>query len=285
MARQADWIDYEERLRRVTAYIHAHLEEDIDLNRLAEIACLSPYHWHRIYRAVRGETIATTVRRLRLHRASDALANSDAPIEKIARRAGYGSVHAFGRAFADDYGMPPATFRKSGTHTQFQQAEGDTGMTDHEVEIVDLPSLRLATIPHRGSYMKIGGAFEQLYNWFGARRLITPDMRMIAVYFDDPDSIAEDELRSQAGVTVGDEFRFEPPLVEHMSYAGPYARLMHRGPYSSMKSSYQWLYANWLPRSGREPADAPCLEEYHNTPEQVPPPELLTAICLPLRAA
>jgi AraC family transcriptional regulator len=40
-----------------------------------------------------------------------------------------------------------------------------------------------------------------------------------------------------------------------------------------------------LPQSGREPADAPCLEEYFNTPDQVPPPELLTAVCLPLRPA
>jgi hypothetical protein len=38
---------YEARFNRVTAYIYDHLDDDIDLNRLAEIACLSPYHWHR----------------------------------------------------------------------------------------------------------------------------------------------------------------------------------------------------------------------------------------------
>ena len=64
------WALYENRLRRVSAYIHDHLDEDLDMERLAEIACLSSYHWHRIYRAIYGETLAATVKRLRLHRAA-----------------------------------------------------------------------------------------------------------------------------------------------------------------------------------------------------------------------
>ena len=50
-------IDYNDRLNRVTAYIYDHLDDEIDLNRLAEVACLSPYHWHRVYHALHGETI------------------------------------------------------------------------------------------------------------------------------------------------------------------------------------------------------------------------------------
>lgn len=59
------WAEYGERMDRVTAYVFDHLDDALDLNRLAEVACLSPYHWHRIYHAMRGETIAATVRRLR----------------------------------------------------------------------------------------------------------------------------------------------------------------------------------------------------------------------------
>ena len=84
---------YEARLDRVTDYIYEHLEEDIDPDRLAEVACLSPYHWHRIYAAMRGETISATVRRLRLLRAADRLANSDMPVRTIAERAGYSTAN------------------------------------------------------------------------------------------------------------------------------------------------------------------------------------------------
>lgn len=63
MDKTTTWARYEERLSRITAYIHDHLDEEIDLQKLAEIACLSPYHWHRNYRVVQGETIAVTVTR------------------------------------------------------------------------------------------------------------------------------------------------------------------------------------------------------------------------------
>jgi len=37
--------NYEVRFDRVLEYIYTHLDDDLDLNKLAEIACLSPYHW------------------------------------------------------------------------------------------------------------------------------------------------------------------------------------------------------------------------------------------------
>jgi AraC-like DNA-binding protein len=49
-----DWTDYHERSSRVTTYIYDHLDDELDLNNLAEVACLSPYHWHRVYHAMRG---------------------------------------------------------------------------------------------------------------------------------------------------------------------------------------------------------------------------------------
>ncbi len=114
---------YEACLGRVIDYIHAHLEEDIHLDGLAEIACLSSYHWHRIYTAMRGETIRATIRRLRLLRAADRLANSDMAIVGVAERAGYGSTDAFGRAFKEAYGATPAAYRANGSHAAFKAAK------------------------------------------------------------------------------------------------------------------------------------------------------------------
>lgn len=64
MNKAKNWTDYEERLGRVIAYIHDHLDDQLDLNQLAEVACLSPYHWHRIYYAIQGEAIVATVKTL-----------------------------------------------------------------------------------------------------------------------------------------------------------------------------------------------------------------------------
>ena len=128
MTKLKERIDYQERLNRVIVFIHDHLDEEIDLNRLADVACLSPYHWHRIYHAMHGETIAATVRRLRLHRAAGFLANTAMPIETIAEKSGYAGVAAFSRAFTNDYGMPPAQYRKDGAHAKFlAQTRADDG--------------------------------------------------------------------------------------------------------------------------------------------------------------
>ena len=50
-----------------------------------------------------------------------------------------------------------------------------------------------------------------------------------------------------------------------------------------MKAAYAWLYGVWLPASGREPADAPGLEEYLNDPRDTAPTELLADMFLPLK--
>jgi AraC family transcriptional regulator len=59
---------YEQRINRVTDFIYAHLDEELDLDRLADVAAMSRWHWHRVYAGMRGETVAATVRRLRLAR-------------------------------------------------------------------------------------------------------------------------------------------------------------------------------------------------------------------------
>jgi len=59
--------------------------------------------------------------------------------------------------------------------------------------------------------------------------------------------------------------------------------LLHNGPYAELEKSYDWLYCNWLPQSGEQPADAPAYEEYLNSPQDTAPAELLTQICMPLK--
>jgi AraC family transcriptional regulator len=204
-------------------------------------------------------------------------------IEEIAQRARYGSVHAFTRAFTSDYGMPPASFRRNGSHVVFTNAKGPKLMSDYSVEIRTLEPAILAAVPHKGSYMEIGRAFELAGGWFASRNLIKPGTRMIGVYYDDPGTVPEDELRSFAGFTVDPDFVFEPPLERIELRGGDHAVLTVKGPYSNLKPAYDWVYGAWLPHSGREPADCPPFEDYLNTPQDTAPNDLLTEIHVPLR--
>jgi AraC family transcriptional regulator len=277
------WITYEDRLNRVTQYIYDHLDEPLDLATLAGVAALSPYHWHRIYHAVRGETIAAKVRRLRLQRAAVDLAQTSLSFAEIAARAGYCSEPAFARAFADGYGLPPAQYRQAGSHTAFVPGRLEAPRASWHVEVKHVPATPLLALEHRGPYMEIGRSFEALFGRAHAAGLLPAEIRMIGIFYDDPMSVPEDQLRARASVVADRVAKAVPPLELIEIGGGDCAVLRHRGPYADMRAAYLWLFGTWLPQSSREPADAPVFEEYLNSPRDTPATELLTELCLPLK--
>jgi AraC family transcriptional regulator len=277
------WAAYEKRLHRVSAYIYAHLDEELDVDRLSEIACLSPHHWHRIYRAVHGETLAATVKRLRLQRAAADLVQTVLPVETIARRSGYPNVQSFNRTFKAVYDLPPARYRREGSHKVFETSSTKGNPAMYDVTLRQIDPLALVGVAHSGSYMDIGQAFETLYGTLFARSLFRPDMEMIGIYLDDPELVETEKLRSFACVTAIGDVPVEAPLTSQKIDGGEYAVLRHKGPYADMPKAYQWLYATWLPQSGRAIRDSVMFEKYLNNPREVAPTELLTEIHLPLK--
>lgn len=290
------------RFHKVIDYIYDHMDEKMDLDSLAEIACVSPYHWHRIYRGLCGETLAASVKRLRLHRAAGQLANSHVSIDDIANSSGYSGLQSFNRAFSETYGLPPAKFRLQGSHTLFNKYACPHSNNDKhhladtdkkrltemmEVTLKQVESFDVLAMPHTGSYMNIGQAFEKLFGWLGMRGLIGPQLRSVGIYYSDPDSVAETELQSAACIALPNMGSIElDASIERKSLAaGEYAVLRHKGPYSNMRSAYQWLYGEWLSNSGREVANQPAFEEYLNNPREVAPADLITDIYMPLKPA
>jgi AraC family transcriptional regulator len=98
----------ERRIRRLADYVEAHLDRLLDIDELAEVAALSPYHFIRCFRATFGTTPYRFVRMRRLERARSALA-AGASIRRAAHQAGYISVHHFRSSFADHFGRRALT--------------------------------------------------------------------------------------------------------------------------------------------------------------------------------
>lgn len=283
MMKQQTLDSYEARLNRVADYIYAHLDENIRPESLAEIACLSAYHWHRIWTAMRGETLGAAVRRLRLLRAADRLANSDMPVAAIASLARYGSSDAFARAFKESYGQTPADYRDKGGHSAFKAATKAEDQAGFPVVIETIAARRCASIAHSGAYLQIDKAMGRLFTALATQNIMAPDQAMLAVFFDDPDLTPVEGLRSAACSPVDKATPLPAPLEEMTLHGGLYARLRYTGPYADMKGAYRWLLGVWLPNSGYEPDDAPVFEAYRNSPQQVAPSNLITDIYLPLR--
>ncbi len=272
------------RLDRVITYVYEHLDDELNLDKLAEVAHMSPYHWHRVYQGMFGESIIATVKRLRLHRAAGYLVQTEMPIELIAERCGYPNLQSFTRIFNTAYGLPPAKYRKAGHHGKNTLQKNNWKPNMYPVEITTIEEIDVSGLAHQGSYMNIGMKFEKLFGTLGAKNLLQADTRVLAIYYDNPATVAEAELRSFACANISGGDAEALGMETKTIAAGKYAVLQYKGPYPEIAPAYEWLYGHWLPESTHEAADQPAFEEYLNNPREVAPADLLTNIYLPLQS-
>jgi len=273
---------YEDRILRVLNYIHDNPAGDLSLDTLADVAAMSRFHWHRVYRAMTGETCAQAVRRVRLHRGSIWLVQSDRTIDQVATDCGYLNTASFARAFAEVFAVRPAAFRAAGRLLPpvSDLKSGDFRM--FPVTIRNEPDRRLATLHHVGPYYKIGKVFETLMAICEARSLWPNISGAVGVYCDNPEVIPEDKLNSRAGL-IWQGADMPEGLEEYHLSGGKTAVMTYKGPYAGLADAYRSLFGDWLPKSGEEPADMPCYELSLNSPRDTAPEDLLTEICLPLK--
>ncbi|WP_087023057.1 AraC family transcriptional regulator [Thaumasiovibrio subtropicus] len=276
---------YQDRLLVVIDYIYNNLDKKLDLYSLADVAFISPYHLHRIYRGVYGETLAQTIQRLRLHIAADKLGSTQLSIEQIAAASGYNSVTSFTRLFKKHYGLPPATYRQVEKAHRFELRprtieHGDTTMYDVSFKSLDKTSV--VGVNHTGSYMDVGKAFEKLMAILATNNALSSHTLSYGIYYDDPKSVEVEKLRSMACATVPEGTRLEGLETTTLG-GGEFAVLRHVGPYSDLEKAYEWFYGVWLPQSGREPGEQPAFEHYVNDPRDAAPTDLITDIYMALK--
>lgn len=102
------------RLQRVLDFIEAHIEEPLGVEDLATVACLSPFHFARAFKAATGAPPHRFLAARRLARAKAMLTAHETPIAEIAYRCGFSSASNFGRAFKRATGRSPAAYRTEG---------------------------------------------------------------------------------------------------------------------------------------------------------------------------
>ena len=152
-----------------------------------------------------------------------------------------------------------------------------------KVEIVQRPELRLASVRHVGSYMRIGEAFQRLNDLVTKAGLSNSDTKLVGIYHDDPSTTPEDKLRSDAAITIPAKTKLPRGLTELTIPAGRYTHTTHLGPYEGLPKAWGYLRNEWLPKSGEKPGKGMSYEVYRNTPMNAKPDELVTDLYLPLK--
>jgi len=89
--------------------MHGASDLPLTVGEIAREACLSPFHFHRLFSAYTGETPHRYLRRLRLERARAMLRTGTASVTEVATWCGFESATSFSTAFRREFGCSPTS--------------------------------------------------------------------------------------------------------------------------------------------------------------------------------
>ncbi|VFQ47051.1 AraC family transcriptional regulator [Desulfoluna butyratoxydans] len=307
--------DHALRLNRALDHIDAHLSENLTLDDVARVACYSPFHFHRIFKATVGETLNRYIQRLRVEKAAAMLLLSAETITEIALACGFSSSATFARAFRDFYGMNAGEWRKSGDLRNSKKCKTDhkirkaavvkavyDASTLHQwrlymdetlnttIRVEPLEEMEVAYVRHIGPYQGNGELFDRLFNrlftWAGPRQLLNfPETLTLSVYHDNEPLTEDDKLRLSVCITVPDGTPAEGDIGRMTLTGGTYAVARFHLLPSEYAAAWDAVMADWLPQSGYRSDDRPCLEIYRSAPGEHPDGRHTVDICVPVKPA
>jgi AraC family transcriptional regulator len=295
-------MDYVERINRAIDHIVRNLAQPLSLEQVSQAACFSPFHFHRVFKALLGQTLNQFVRRQRLERALYLM--SHAPkrsLTDVALACGFSSSSDFSRSFKQHYGLPPSvfdlkTFRET-RRAEFERVvssqDGSARITSlpqgqnpdgFEVQLRDLPARTVAYIrvfdPYRAGVAQ--AACERLLAWAIERGLA--DGQWLGYMWEEPEIVALAQCRYDVALVVdhvepaGEIGRFEFPAMR-------VAEVKLSGDIALEARAIDWLYKTWLPRSGYVPDDQPAFEAWIGRPFAHGSEHFEIACQLPVRPA
>jgi AraC family transcriptional regulator len=283
---------YAQRIDRVVERLQqavAQGGEVPDLAELATVAHLSPFHFHRVWRALTGESVGGTVARLRLLRALHLLADPQAVVGEVASAAGYATAQAFARAFRDATGASPSELRGQSerilaTIARLEKPPRDEVATQAalQVEVVSVEPFEVVALRNRGAFADLDQAYGRLFVWAAEAGLVECIIGLHGVPLADHRDVPPADLEFDCSIRLSAIADPPSPLRLARLGGGDYARLRHVGSFLALEGLVDRVLAEWLPISGYALRDAPIHYNYHDDPEVVPEALLRTDIFVPV---
>lgn len=277
--------EYLKRVNVVVDYINNHLDEELDLQKLAEMSSLSTYHFHRIMKAFLGETLGAYIIRVRLETAVRLLRYTDLPVEQIAYSVGYEMPSSLSKSFKQFYDITPLEYRNNKNFVIMKPVQLNPDLNLKSPKVIDIETKKAIYIRLTGAYSELDfcGAWGKLWAYVKENKLFSAGIEHISIYHDDPKVTTSEKLRTDVCLVLPKPAEPKGEIGVKEIAGGKYAVFLYQGPYTNLGIVYDTIFAKWLPDCGYELRNAPLYEKYINDPSRTEEAKLKTEIYIPLQ--
>ncbi|WP_273568762.1 AraC family transcriptional regulator [Maribacter halichondriae] len=298
---------YINRINKVVEHIDDNLDAELSLEKLSEIACFSPFHFHRIFCALLDETPNNYITRRRIEKIAGRLffMQKEDSLTDLALGYGFKSIHSFSRSFRKFYGISASEFQKRSQNefSKIGKIQSKNG-TEHvsfekyfytmdnlkiwlqmktQVEVKEMPELRMVQVRHQGPYKEIGKAFDALMKWAGPRGLLNfPKTKMAGIYYDSPRVTDESKMQSSACITIMEDVEVSGEVSKITIPKGKFAVGSFKIKVEEFEKAWNSM-SLWIPENNFELRKGHHYEVYHNDAEQHPENLWFVDICIPVK--
>jgi AraC family transcriptional regulator len=275
------------RILKVLVYIEEHLDQELSLEKMAEIAAISPFYFHRLFLAYIGETANEYIKRLRLQKAEEKLRYSDESITQIATEVGYESPSAFTKVFNQVMGLSPREYRKIMQPLVEKMMKRTCAVNKEDPmlkpEILKRKEETVLFVRRTGDYDKIPfQAFDALLEFLHKEKNYKVKT-FYSIPLDDPQIAGKNKCRFDACVALEGAVLAKGEVGKKSIPGGRFAVFIHRGPYKNLTSSFEKIFRIWYPNSQEELADTlPFCEHLDLENKSIQEANRITKIYIPI---
>lgn len=281
-----EWLDH---LNTSIAYVEENLTGKIELERAAQLAQCSSYHYQRMFSYIADVTLGEYIRRRKMSLAGVDLQRGEKVVD-VAGKYGYDSPTSFNRVFKSIHGMTPKEAKQSGTKlTSYPMLTFKLtvkGVQAMEYQLIDKDAfqvtgfgLKLAQdmeaaqkrIPEFWNEVSSSGQLEQLIPHMDQNN---PGVMGISLMTSEVQDAWEYVIGVASNDTTEEFAQYEIPAAKWAVFSGT-------GPMpGAIQELQQQVFTEWLPTSGFEYAELPDIELYLN----MEPENAQFQVWLPVRA-
>lgn len=297
--------EHKKRIIKTIKYIDNNLDGDLSLEKIAEIAMYSSFHFHRIFKLITGETLQNYITRKKIEKSAFYLAvKKEIELKDIYLDLGFSSSSVFSKTFKKYYRISPSAFRNSAPETfhkivQIQSKNGqvDTVFSPYicnvenllnwtkmnlKIEVKRLPEMKLAAVMSLG-IVNVEPSYNTLMDWAKKKQLFPcENVKMISVYHDSFKVTSPDKVRIHACMLLDERLeKQEGQIFSETIDAGKF--IIGSGEVTLQDFEQCWVFLFlWMNENKHSMRKAFPFEIYHSNFKEHPEGKMIVDFCIPV---